>query len=98
MSKQLTKEQAIKFYESGVWEDMTARQLVDFQLFQDRLCVPFGEFQKAVETVFNRPVYTHEFSTSNRPSLIAEFYGKKDPPTFEEIIAPIKDRIHFINL
>lgn len=96
--QQFTKEQAIKFYESGVWADMTAFQVVQFQLFQDRLCMPFGEFQKSVETVFKRPVYTHEFSSSNRGNLIAEFLGEKHPPTFDEIINPIKDRIYFIEL
>lgn len=57
-----TKEQAIKIYESGVYNDMTAKQIVDFQLFESKLCMPFGVFHGAVEEMLGRPVYTHEFS------------------------------------
>ena len=42
--KQLTKEQAIKAAQSEIWKDMTDQQIVQFQLFQSRLCMPFGEF------------------------------------------------------
>ena len=82
--KQLTKEQAIKFAQSEVWKDMTDRQIVEFQLFQSKLCVPFGEFHRAISAVLNRDVYTHEFGDSD--TLKAELLGEKEPPTLEEII------------
>ena len=73
--KQLTKEQAIKAAQSEIWKDMTDQQIVQFQLFQSRLCMPFGEFHRAISAVLNRAVYTHEFGDSD--ALKAEFLGEK---------------------
>jgi len=87
MTEQLTKEQAIKIYESGIWKDMDFEQIVKFQLFQDRLCMPFSNFHEAVENVLGRPVYTHEFA--DRDSLVAEYLKQKPAPTFDEIIGII---------
>lgn len=56
----MTKEEAIKLYESGWYENKTAKELVDFQLYERRLCMPFDRYQQAVETILNRPVLTHE--------------------------------------
>ena len=33
-----------------------------FQLYEERLCMPFPLFHKAVEEALGRPVYTHEFA------------------------------------
>ena len=82
--RQLTKEQAIKFYDSKEYENWTPRQIVDFQLFQDRLCMPFPVFQEAIEKVLKRPVFTHEFAF--RDQLVKEYLGDKPAPTLEEII------------
>ncbi len=87
--KQLTKEQAIAFYNSEVWKDMSDLQIVEMQLFQSKLAVPFDVLQQAVEKVFDRPVYTHEFA--NKENLQREFLGDKEPPTFEEIFALIPE-------
>lgn len=83
--KQLTKEQAIAFYESKVYESWSARQIAELQIEQDPLCVPFDLFHKSVEECLKRPVYTHEFGL-NREGLRKELYGEKEPPTFEEIV------------
>jgi hypothetical protein len=85
----MTEEQAIALYDSGWWKDKTARQIVMFQLFEDRLCMPFGEFQKAVEEALGRPVWTHEFGS--RGGLEKEFLGDKPRPTMEEILAIIPE-------
>ncbi len=85
-TKQLTREQAIAIAESKVWEKWNNEQIVRFQLFQDRLCVPFSRFHEAVEKVLNRPVYTHEFGTEGVIGLKKEYLGVKKAPTFEEII------------
>lgn len=82
--QQLTQEQALAFYESGVWRDMSDEGRVKFQLFQDRLAMPFDVFQGAVEKVLGRPVYTHEFGSSGR--LKEEYLGKRPAPTFQEIV------------
>lgn len=87
--KQLTKEQAIAFYENKLYENMTLKQRAEFQLEQDRLCMPFDVFHEAIENTLGRPVFTHEFAF--RDELRKEFYGKKEAPTFEEIIELIPE-------
>ena len=83
--EQLTKEQAIAFFESGAWRQMDAKQRALFQMGQDRLCMPFNEFHKAVTEALGRPVWTHEFV--NRAGLLAELEGKAEKPTFEQVLA-----------
>lgn len=83
--KQLTKEQAIAFCENKCYEGMTSRQIAEFQMAQDRLCVPFDVFHKAIIEALGRPVFTHEFGL-NYDGLRKELYGEKEPPTLEEII------------
>lgn len=85
--QQVTKEQAIRIYESGLWKDWTNRQIVEFQLFQDKLAIPFGVFAKAVNNCLGRLVYTHEFSESNKEALIAEFLGDKQAPSLDDVLA-----------
>ena len=83
--KQLTKEQAIAFGENKLYEEMTPQQIAEFQLVQDRLCMPFDVFHKAIEETLGRPVYTHEIALS-KDSLLKELLGERPAPTFEEII------------
>lgn len=83
--KQLTKEQAIAFCENKCYEGMTSRQIAEFQMEQDRLCVPFDVFHKAITEALGRPVFTHELGL-NSDGLRKELYGEKEPPTLEEII------------
>lgn len=92
--KQLTEEQAKAFYNSKAYETMTARQIAKFQMEQDRLCMPFDVFHKAMEDTLGRPVFTHEFGL-NRDGLRKELRGEKDAPTFEEIVnlIPAEKRI-----
>lgn len=81
--EQLTKEQAIAFAESNVWQTWTDEQIVQFQLFQTMLCMDFNRFHQAVEAVLQRPVFTHEFGFNR---ITEEYLGTRDAPTFEEII------------
>lgn len=94
MKKQFTTEQAIKFYESKEWDSWTDEQIVRFQLFQDKLCLPFDKFHKAMEIVLGRPVWTHEFAYKD--NLTKEYLGCCDAPTMEEIInlIPAEKRIN----
>lgn len=87
MDKQLTKEEAIGIYDSQVWKDWNAEEIVKLQLFQECLCVPFGVFHEAVESVLGRPVWTHEFAFADR--LREEYLGNHPMPSFEEICALI---------
>ena len=84
MKEQLTKEQASKLAKSKVWENWTDEEIVRFQLFQDLLCVDWSRFHEAISKVLDRDVYTHEFASKD--SLIKEYLGVKEPPTFEEIM------------
>lgn len=95
--KQLTKEQAIAFAENKCYENMTYRQIAEFQMEQDKLCIPFGVFHEAMEKTLGRPVFTHEFSF--REELRKELYGEKEPHTFKEICALIpKEKLMVIKL
>jgi len=81
----MTKEQAIKLAESRFWEDMTNYDIAKFQLFEDKLCMPFEIFHKAIEEVLGRPVFIHEFGL-NREGLKKELLGEKESPSLEDII------------
>jgi hypothetical protein len=72
--KQLTKEQAIAFCENKCYEGMTYRQIAEFQIEQDRLCMPFDIFHEAIEKTLGRPVFTHEFAFAD--GLRKELYGE----------------------
>ncbi len=90
--KQLTKEQALKFFESEAYKELPDDELVVFQLEQDKLCMPWSYFHEKVEAVLGRPVYTHEFGL-NRNGLILEARKIISPPSFQEIIDMIpKDK------
>lgn len=81
---QLTKEEATKLYESNFWEGMEPFDIALFQMFQDRLCLPFDVFHKAVEEALGRPVWTHEFA--GRDGLKEELLGLRPAPSMQEII------------
>lgn len=73
--EQLTREQAIAFAENKSYVGMTYRQIAEFQMEQDRLCMPFEVFHKALEQTLGRPVFTHELA--NRERLRKELFGEK---------------------
>lgn len=85
----LNKEQAIKFYKSGIWKSWTPEKIALFQLQQKRLCIPFDVFHKAVEKALGRPVWTHEFAEPQK--LLLELKGIRKQPTLEEIFASIPE-------
>jgi len=43
------------------WETATDEEIVRFQLYEERLCMPFGRFHEAVEACLDRPVFSHVF-------------------------------------
>lgn len=95
--KQLTEEQAKAFYNNKCYEGMSYMDIAKFQIEQERLCVPFGLFHKAMEEALGRHVFTHEFAFAD--GLRKELYGEKEPPTFEEICALIpKEKLILIKL
>lgn len=97
--KQLTKEQAIKFAKSEVWKEWTDHQIVEFQLFQNKLCMDFSVFHKAIEKVLGRPVFMHELLfRSNKKNIEKEFLGEKEKPTFKDITNLIPEEKRLIIL
>ena len=96
--RQISRQEAIAIFQSKLYEDWSYEQKVKFQLFQDRLSMPFDVFHEAIEKVLKRPVYTHEFGL-NRDGLQKEFLGEICTPTFEDIIALIpKDKLLIIEV
>lgn len=81
----MTREQAIKLAESKFWENMELKDIAKFQLFEEKLCMPFGVFHNAIEKTLDRPVFTHEFGL-NVEDLKKELLKEKPMPTIEEII------------
>jgi len=86
--KQLSKQKAIELHDSKIWEDWTSEEIVKFQLWQEKLCVPFSVFHEAVEKSLGRPVYTHEFGM-NLDGIKSEFLHERPEPTFDEILSLI---------
>ena len=86
-AKQLTRDEAIAFGEGGAWKDWGDAEIAVFQMHQRNMCVPFVRFHEAVEKTLGRPVWTHEFASHEK--LLAELAGKRDAPTFDEIMEMI---------
>ena len=90
--EQLSKQKAIEFHDSKIWEDWTYEQIAKFQLWQDRPCVPFNVFHEALEKSLVRPVGTHELG-SNYEEIKKEFLHGQPAPTMKEIMELIpKDK------
>lgn len=85
----MTENQAVALGNSGWWKDKTPRQIAMFQLFEDRLCMPFSDYHGAMEKALGRPVFTHEFASPER--LQRELLGSSLPPTFKQIIEMIPE-------
>ena len=81
----IDKEVAIALGKSKFWEKMSYAERATYQLFTDKLCMPFDIFHEALQKTLLRPVYTHEFGL-NYEGLQKELLGLKEAPTFEEIV------------
>lgn len=83
----LSREAAIALCESGETDKWDDEKIVRFQLYEDRVCMDFERYHRAVEAVLGRPVWTHEFA---EPDLLrAEYEGKRGKPTMDEILAMV---------
>lgn len=97
--QQLTEKQAITIFDSNIWQSWDDETVVRFQLFQDRLCMPFNRFHTALQRVLKRKVYTSELCTNNLDNIYKEYLGYKPAPTFDEIISLIpKDKLNIIEI
>lgn len=91
----MTKDEAVKLYDSKFWHFMTNRERATFQLFEERLCMPFDVFHVALEKCLERPVFTHELGSENVARIKEEFLHGALPPTLTEILGliPAEKRI-----
>ena len=88
--KMITKKTALKIAESEIWREWTDHEIVKFQLFEPRLCMPFDVFHAAIEKELGRSVFTHEFGSKHGVvGLKQEFLGEKEAPTLDEILGLI---------
>ena len=78
MSRELTKEEALALIETKWWKKMPLTEAAYLQLKQDRLCLPWNEFNIGLKELLGRPVWTHEFA--NVKGLIDEADGKRKAP------------------
>jgi len=85
----MTREKAIELGQSGWWVDKPDYDVALFQLQEEMLCMPFGDFHKAVEGALKRPVWTHEFAKPDL--LLKELLGDREKPTMEEIIGQLPE-------
>jgi len=69
--KTMTKDEATAKAESRWYEGKSPQEIVEFQLCEDKLCMPLELYQEALEKVLSRPVYTSEYKETEK--LIAEY-------------------------
>ena len=81
----MTKDEAIALFDSEFWKDLSIEDRAKFQLFEDRLCMPFSVFHDSVAKTLGRPVFTHEFGL-NLEGLQKELLGECPAPTLKDII------------
>lgn len=62
MENNITEKAAKILYKTKFWKSLSAREIVEFQLFTPRLCMPFDLFHKSAEEVLDRPIFSDEFS------------------------------------
>ena len=90
----MTKDEAVALFEGKFWEPMAAYDRAMFQLWEDRLCMPWGVFMEALGEALGRPVYTHELGL-NRDGLKEELLGLRAAPTITEVLEliPVEQRV-----
>lgn len=84
----LSREEALEILDSEWWIDASYQEIVAFQLFEPRLCMPFDKFHEAVGKVLNRPVWTHEFAFVEQ--LREEYLTNRPPMTLGESLSRLQ--------
>ena len=76
MMEQLNEKEALNFFDNNMWKEMSFIERARFQIYQDRLCMPFGIFHEAVEKSLARPVFDIELAL-NRDGIKKDL-GEKE--------------------
>ena len=72
----LTAEEATEKAKSRWYEGLSPREIVDFQLYEESMCMPLDLFEKALDDALGRLIHTHEFRPSGWARLQQEFESK----------------------
>ena len=72
----MSQEEAVKFAATQWWVGKNAAEILDVQLFEDRLVIPFELYHEAVEEVLGRPVQTIELADPFLTVLQHEYITK----------------------
>ena len=86
----MKREEAIALAKTEFWKEMSDREIAEFQISEELMCLPFSVFHEALEKTLGRAVFTHEFGL-NVQGLKDELFKGKKPPTLEEIINMIPE-------
>lgn len=92
----LSREVAEELYDSRWWEDETDQEIIAFQLFEPRLCMPFKEYHRAIESVLGRPVWTHEFAFSEQ--LQKEYLTQRPPMSLDESLSRLQEEFPHLKI
>ena len=83
----ITLEQAIDLYDTHFWESMNYEERAIFQLFEERLCMPFDVFREALERTLGRHVKNQEIVFSEK--LGVEILAGRTTPSVDDILSLI---------
>lgn len=84
---EISKDEALMIYNSGIWRKWSEEERFLFQVQQPKLCMDFSAFQAATEKALRRPVYTHEFANPN--ALLDEYTGRIPKASLADIMAKV---------
>lgn len=89
--KQLSPQEASALKRTRFWERLTTRQIAEFQLGQDQLCMPLEIYQNALSVELDRGVFTHELCEPGK--LRTELHRQSEAPSLEEIFADLESKL-----
>lgn len=72
----MTREEAIAKTATLWWENKSAEEILRFQLFEDRLCMPFYLFRRFLELFFCRIILIENLGPQDVEKLRSEFNKK----------------------
>lgn len=79
------RERAIALAKTEWWKGKTARDIAEFQMLTEELCMPFETYQEALAEAIGRPVFTHELAL-NFQGIAKELFDDAPAPSFEDIL------------
>lgn len=72
----MTRDEAMALAATEWWKACTPKEIVERQLYEDRIIMCFECYQKALEETLGRAVFTHEFCEPEKLQVEFEFIGR----------------------